>query len=764
MDLAQRISILSPGQRRLLELKLKQKNIDISQLPLEENPVPHAARKIEPAEEKEYYSLSAFQKRMYILNLFVQYSLPLAYQLEGNPDRNRFQEVFQELIKRHESFRTSIEMRGGEPVQEIHDYQDVEFKLEYYEANSGEELIKHFFRPFALTQPSLMRVRLIKLSETRYLFLVNIHHLIADGFSWGILTRELIRLYKGEELPGLKIRYRDFSQWQNQWLKGKEYKKQEDYWLKQFPGEPPVLNLQTDYPRPSRQNFKGRSSCFEIVGKTFQALKALAAMENASFFMVLLTILNTLLYRYTPHQQEDIVIGTIIAGRELGELQNVIGLFINTLALRNTPAKNKTIQEFLKEVKHNTLKAYENQLYPFGDLMEKVVKKKDLGRNPLFDVMVIYQNRDMENLEAGELRFIRRAEHEPLEHAQQDITLWVWEEKERISIDLEYCIALFKPGTMERFALHFTTLLKEAAANPELKLSELKMTGEKEKRQEEYWLAEFSGPLPVLDLPVDYERPALKHFEGDNIYFKISPREVLTLKEYAREEEATMFMVVLALFNVFLSKLSGQEDIIIGTPAAGRRYSESSNIVGVFINTLSLRNFPQKNKSFKQLLGEIRTRAQKAFENRDYQFDDLVKKARVPRDSNRNPIFSVLYSFVSREETREQTEQPSLPGANQTTPRLDEAHNLKNREYQDYKAVPDLILTVTEINRARELLFNFGYCTRLFKRETIETFITYFKEISSAVVKNKRVLLKDIKISLDLEEARLDMPQIEFGF
>ena len=640
----------------------------------------------------------------------------------------------------------------------------MEFKLEYYEADSVEELIKHFFRPFELTQPSLMRVRLIKLSETRYLFLVNIHHLIADGFSWGILTREIIRLYKGEELPEHKIRYRDFSQWQNQWLKGKEYKKQEDYWLNQFPGEPPVLNLQTDYPRPSRQNFEGRSFCFEIVGKTFQALKALAVKENASFFMVLLTILNTLLYRYTPHQQEDIVIGTIIAGREHGELQNVIGLFINTLALRNTPAKNKTIQEFLKEVKHNTLKAYENQLYPFGDLMEKVVKEKDLGRNPLFDVMVIYQNRDIENLEAGGLRFIRRAEHEPLEHAQQDITLWVWEEEERISIDLEYCIALFKPETMERFAVHFMTLLREAAANPELKLSELKMTSEKEKRQEEYWLAEFSGHLPVLDLPVDYERPALQHFEGDNIHFKISPRQVLTLKKYAREEEATMFMVVLALFNVFLSKLSGQEDIIIGTPAAGRRYSELKNTVDVFNNTLSLRNYPKKDKSFKQLLGEVRTRALGAFENRDYQFDDLVKKARVPRHSSRNPIFSVLYSFVSREETREQTEQPSLSGANQTIPRQDTFLNLKKNEYQDYTAKLDLILTVTEINRTRELLCNFGYCTKLFKRETIETFITYFKEIISAVVKNKRVLLKKINISLNLEEARLDIPQIEFGF
>jgi tyrocidine synthetase-3 len=485
MEWAQRFSKLSPEQKKLFELKLKQKGIDISQIPALATSRFHVVRKIEPAEEKEYYPLSASQMRMYILNLFLEYSLPLAYQVEGNLDRHRLEKVFQELIKRHESFRTSIELIAGQPVQKIHKYEDVEFKIEYYQADADtrEELIKNFFRPFDLARPSLMRARLIKLSENAYIFLVNIHHLTADGFSWGILNRELIRLYKGETPPVLKIRYRDFSQWQNQWLTGEEYKKQEHYWLNQFPGDPPVLDLQTDYPRPSMQNFTGRSLCFDIAGNTFQALKALAALENASFFIVLLTILNTLLFRYTSHQDQDVVIGTIIAGREHQALQNIIGLFINTLTLRNTPAKDKTITRFLKEVKLNTLKAYDNQLYPFGDLMEKLVKKKDRSRNPLFDVMVIYQNRDITNLEAEGLRFIRHPEHETLEHAQQDITLWVWEEENRIVVDLEYCTALFKPGTMEQFAKHLVTLLKQAAANPKQELSQLEMLSEKEKRQ-----------------------------------------------------------------------------------------------------------------------------------------------------------------------------------------------------------------------------------------------------------------------------------------
>jgi acyl carrier protein/NRPS condensation-like uncharacterized protein len=293
----------------------------------------------------------------------------------------------------------------------------------------------------------------------------------------------------------------------------------------------------------------------------------------------------------------------------------------------------------------------------------------------------------------------------------------------------------------------------------------LEMSGEI-KRQEEYWTREFSGPLPVLNLPLDYERPAIQSFEGDNIHFKISPKEVRALEEYAREEDATMFMVVLALFNVFLSKLSGEEDIIIGSPTAGRRYSELYNIIGVFVNTLSLRNYPQKEKSFEQILKEVRTRSLEAFENQDYQFDDLVKKVQIPRDSSRNPVFNVLYSLESWEGPQEQTEQPLSPETNQTTPQQDAALNSKNPASQGYKAMLDLILTLIELNHPQEIefRFNFGYCTKLFKRETIETFITYFKEIIAIVVKNKYVLLKDIKISLDLEEAKMDIPQIEFGF
>jgi hypothetical protein len=453
MDLTQRISKLSPEQRKLLEAKLEKHRIDISQLQIPPTDVSEKqtteirfpdliksiSHQIRPTEEKEYYPLSALQKRMYILNLFLEYSLPLIYQIEGNLDRNRLEYVFRELIKRHDSFRTSIELVAGEPVQKVHHYKDVEFKIEYYEAEPGDELIKNFFRSFDLTQIPLMRVRLIKLSQTRHLFLLNIHHLTADGFSWGILTRELIRLYKGEALAELKIRYRDFCQWQEQWSKGEMYKKQEFYWLSQFRGKLPAPDLPTDYPRPSMQNFVGHSVCFKIAGETFPALKNLAAMDNTSLFMTLLTILNILLSRYMPNQQEDMVIGTLIAGREQWELQKIIGLFINTLVLRNSPGKNKSLQRFLKEVKQNTLDAYKNQSYPFGDLLEKVVKKKDLSRNPLFDVMIIYQNPNLQNLEAGGLRFIHQPEHNPPQHAQQDITLWAWEDEKGVVIKLEYC-------------------------------------------------------------------------------------------------------------------------------------------------------------------------------------------------------------------------------------------------------------------------------------------------------------------------------------
>jgi len=376
--------------------------------------------------------------------------------------------------------RTSFENIEGEPVQRIH--REVDFEIEYFRAARVEEetessmdsIIKHFFRSFDLSKPPLLRVGLIQLGESRHLFLVNMHHIISDGVSRGILAREFIRLYGGEELPELRVRYRDFSEWENRWLKSETYKKQEKYWCDLFSGGIPLLDMPTDYLRPEIQGLEGSRLHFELEGGMLQKLKALALEEGTTLFMVLLAVTDILLFRYTG--QEEIVIGTIAAGRVRWELQDLIGVFINPLPLRCCPANHKTFKEFLKEVKQNTLKAYENQMYPFGDLLEKVVKKKDFSRSPLFDIMFIFRNLDIEKEEVDGLRFTR---HEPdrefVAHAQQDITFWAVEEKERTRIDVVYCTALFKQETMGEFIASFKNIMSSIIEDREIKIEDIKI-------------------------------------------------------------------------------------------------------------------------------------------------------------------------------------------------------------------------------------------------------------------------------------------------
>jgi hypothetical protein len=467
MNIEERISKLSPERRKLLEKKL-----NVLAAKKKQQVISAPSTPIEPVEEKEYYGLSSFQERFYILNLFLEYTISLSFAVEGKPDGAGFQEAFRELVKRHEGFRTSFTEIDGEPVQRIH--RSVNFEMEYIRAAPGADIVKVFFRPFDLSKPPLLRAGLMQLSPDRYLFLVNMHHIIADGVSRGILAREFIRLYGGGKLPELRVRYRDFSEWENRRFKPNEYEKQEKYWCDLFSGGVPLLNMPTDYPRPGIQSFAGSRLHFGIEGEMLQKLKTLALEEGISLFMVLLAVTYILLFRCTG--QEDIVIGTIAGGRWRWELQNLIGVFVNPLPIRNYPANAKTFTGFLKELKHNTLKAFENQLYPFGDMVERLVKKKDLGRNPLFDVMFIFRNRDIEKEEVQGLRFIRsESEHEFAAHAQQDITFWAVEEEKRIRIETVYCTALFKQETIEEFITFFKTVMSTVIENREIKIADIKI-------------------------------------------------------------------------------------------------------------------------------------------------------------------------------------------------------------------------------------------------------------------------------------------------
>lgn len=442
--------------------------------------------KIERIEEKEYYETSSAQKRMFTLNQLskgeINYNIPFVMILEGKLERDRVEECFRKLIQRHEAYRTSFELVDGEIMQRIH--KEVPFKVEFEEINTDtEEIIKaeaeKFIKPFDLSKAPLLRVRLIKLREEKHVLMLDIHHIITDGTSMSIITEEFTKLYKGESLEELRVQYKDYSAWENKMMASDAIKKQEEYWTKILSGDLPVLNLPTDYPRPSIQSFEGETIGFTLDSDVTEKLKKICKSSGATLYMALLSAYNILLSKYTG--QEDIIIGAVTAGRSHIDLQNMVGMFVNTLAMRNYPEGNKTFNEFLQEVKKNTLAAFENQDYQFEKLVEKKDISRDLSRGALLDTVFVLQNTAPMEIELENIR-IREYEYR-VKVSKFDITLEAVEKEKEIKFNLEYCTRLFKRETIEEMIKHFKNILKEAAENSGLKLCEIDMLSEEEKRE-----------------------------------------------------------------------------------------------------------------------------------------------------------------------------------------------------------------------------------------------------------------------------------------
>ena len=443
---------------------------------------------IQPVAEQADYPVSAAQKRLYVLNQLdaasTGYNMPAVLVIDGIMNRKRLEEAFCKLIQRHETLRTSFALKEGQTVQLIH--STIDFKVEYFEVQEDQvkKMVAAFIKPFDLAKAPLFRVGLIKLSGHKHLLMLDIHHIIADGVSMNILTEEFIRLYEGKGLPKLGIQYKDYAVWQHQLFTGESIHargraKQEEYWLKAFDDEIPVLNLPTDYPRPTIQSFAGDRITFNTGRELAVGLKNLAAATGGTLYMVLLAAYNVLLSKYAG--QEDIIVGSPSAGRPHTDLEGIIGMFVNTLAMRNRPESGKTFKEFLLEVKANALSAYENQDYQFEELVEKLNLKRDISRNPLFDTVFALQNMENVALNIAELQFT------PYEFenrvAKFDLTLEATESGEEIGFSLEYCTKLFREETIQKMAGHFLNILREVTAKPDVQLAGIDMLSEAEKRQ-----------------------------------------------------------------------------------------------------------------------------------------------------------------------------------------------------------------------------------------------------------------------------------------
>ncbi|MCP5047133.1 MAG: AMP-binding protein, partial [bacterium] len=472
---------------------------------------------IPAAEKRDYYPLSSAQKRLYLLQQMdlegTTYNMPVMLPLDREIKKDKLQMLLKRLILRHENLRTSFQVIAETPVQRVHD--DVSFEIEYFgrgvppwspldgnhsgnndsgsRNNSGShrglplQIQRDFIRPFDLSQAPLMRSALVRGNDGRFTWLVDIHHIVSDGISMTILEEDFISLYNGEDLQPsvLPIQYKDFALWQKHLFESDRIKSQWNYWLDLYgkPGGIPSLQLPTDYKRPGVFTFAGHRCDFKLETADAVGFNALTARCGGTLYMNLLTALNTLLYVYT--RQTDIIIGSGVAGRPHDDLQRTMGMFVNTLAMRNHPGAEKTYEAFLKEVIRQSIHAFENQDIQFEGLVEKLDIKRDTSRNPLFDICMTVQNFRQSGGRAT-LALADGISH-PLEYkgtaAKFDMTFFIDQEGEDISISVEYYKAIFNQGTVQRMAAHFTNIIRSVIQNPLQQLKDIEVISPDEKRQ-----------------------------------------------------------------------------------------------------------------------------------------------------------------------------------------------------------------------------------------------------------------------------------------
>ncbi|WP_461673153.1 non-ribosomal peptide synthetase [Priestia megaterium] len=436
---------------------------------------------IKKAIDMDSYPVSAAQKRILIMSQFdnvdITYNIPKVYKLEGNIDKECLKKAFQSLVNHHESIRTYFDWIDGIPVQHVQ--PNVIFNLEYKHTNSEkiDVIVKEIVKPFDLSKAPLLRAALITNRNNENYLVIDIHHVVSDAISSDILLEDLAQFYSGNKVEENPIQYRDFSVWEKNQRATSRMKKQKAYWLEQLSGDLPVLNLPTDFLRPSIQSFEGDVINFEINKELKDILQKLASETGTTMYMVLLAAFKVLLARYSG--QNDILVGSPIAGRSQPKLENIVGMFVNTLVMRSFPTGDKAFKEFLNEIKNTAIEAYDNQDYPFDELVENLDITRDMSRNPIFDTMFNMYRVEKQEKEMNGLRLIPYQLNRNI--SKFDLSLDAYESEDRITCSLEYCTRLFKKEKIEKMSEHFICILRQIATDNEVTINEINMLTDAEK-------------------------------------------------------------------------------------------------------------------------------------------------------------------------------------------------------------------------------------------------------------------------------------------
>ena len=468
--------------------------------------------------------LSFAQQRLWFLDQLAPqdptYNCPGGVRLEGRLDVEALEGAINEIVRRHEVLRTRIEAEEGEPAQVIDEWERRRLEVEDLSGMTREEREEEVKRRgkeeaergFDLSRGPLLRVKVLKLGEEEHVVFFTMHHIVSDGWSMGILIREVGELYRayslgsageGAPLEELPIQYSDFAVWQRNWLRGEVLEAELEYWRRQLDGME-ALELPADHPRPAERSYRGANWNLVMERELTERLREMSRREGATLFMTVAAAFHLLLGRYAG--QEDVTIGTPIANRNRRETEGVIGFFVNTLVLRVRLEGRSSFRELMRQERERCLEAYEHQDVPFEKLVEELSPARDLSRTPLFQVSLTLQNTPRRELR------LRGMEISPFtggtETAKFDLSLFLGEEEAGLEGGVEYARDLFEAESVERMMSHFRQLLEEVTRDPERRLEELSLLSGEERRQmlEEWNRTEMA--IPELCAHEMFERQA----------------------------------------------------------------------------------------------------------------------------------------------------------------------------------------------------------------------------------------------------------------
>jgi amino acid adenylation domain-containing protein len=484
--------------------------------------------KIPKASKKESYPLTPAQFKIFLLNQLNKTSLAYnqtgVLKVTGELDVEKLKNVFESLIKRHECFRMRFSLDSdNKPIQTV--LTNVPFEI--YHVNNTKTNIKsaihEFIRPFDLNNPPLMRVGLMEVSEDIRYILIDMHHIASDGVSLQILMREFTKLYEGKYLIPLQTQFSDYAEWFLSDSHQTSVLSQKKFWAQQFEEKHNVLELPYDFPRPKERTFKGSVAKFSVSNEEKHKLNEIVRKNDITFFTLLLGVYAIVLSKLSG--KSNLVIGTLVAGRKHHELEDIIGMFANTLALPINIESNLSFKEYAQLLHQKVLSYLDNDDYPYEELINDLRLERDPGRNPLFDCVFVLQNIKQESFK------IKTADIEeyPIESTTSkfDLTLGAKEDESGLNFELEYSTDLFKTTTIERFISYYKNVLKQIAQNPEMLLAELSLLSQTEKNTtlEINNLLDVSYPqsATIIDL---FESQVEKHpnsvavvYEGDKLTY-----------------------------------------------------------------------------------------------------------------------------------------------------------------------------------------------------------------------------------------------------